>query len=99
MKTRNANNLDAAQARAALEALFGGPAPSSEPAAEQVLEGHALIARKAANANALSSKVDLLRRKREAMTAVQQAAASLGFSIEELRQAVAEPASANTSSY
>lgn len=92
MKTRQNRSQDAAQSRAALEALFsnsGSATPSlSDPPS---LEGEVLVAKKAADAHAVSSRIDLLRRKREAMQAIQEAASNSGFSLEELRE-VAEQA-------
>lgn len=74
----------AVEARAALEALFGGPAttPSANP--QQGLEGEALIAKKAADAKTISSRVDFLKRKREAMAEIHREAAIRGLTRDDL---------------
>ncbi|QDQ26856.1 hypothetical protein FNU76_11040 [Chitinimonas arctica] len=95
MKTRhnhgNSQSQDAVKARAALEALFGDSStPSAAISSEQLPNGEVLVARKAAHAKAVSSRVDFLRRKREAMDEIRQAAQSTGFTLDELREAVKE---------
>lgn len=82
-QTSRTTSHQAVEARAALEALFGQP--SASPTQDQTLEGDALIARKAADAKSISSRIDFLRRKREAMQEIQREAASRGFTTEDLR--------------
>jgi len=74
----------AIEARAALEALFGGPAvaPSANNP-QQGLEGDALIAKKAADAKTISS-LDFLKRKREAMDEIHREAARRGLTHDDL---------------
>ncbi|MGQ5525003.1 hypothetical protein ACUHMQ_17325 [Chitinimonas sp. PSY-7] len=87
MKTRPNRSQDAAQSRAALEALFSNSSSNAPSLANPPsLEGEVLVAKKAADAHAVSSRIDLLRRKREAMQAIQEAASNSGFSLEELRE-------------
>ncbi|SFZ77206.1 hypothetical protein [Chitinimonas taiwanensis] len=87
MKTRQNRSHDAAQSRAALEALFSNSSSANpSPSSPASLEGEVLVAKKAADAHAVSSRIDLLRRKREAMQAIQEAASHTGFSLEELRE-------------
>lgn len=74
---------EATQARAALEALFGG---DTTPQSDRPLtDGDALVARKQAEAKTVSSKIDLLRRKREAMDEILREAARHGLTIDDLR--------------
>ncbi|MBV1775590.1 hypothetical protein KSF73_07655 [Burkholderiaceae bacterium DAT-1] len=75
---------EAAQARAALEALFGDaqPAVNTDP---KLPDGDALVARKAAEAKVVSSKIDLLRRKREALDEILREAQRHGLTIDDLR--------------
>jgi len=65
-KSANVPDHQARQARAALDDLFGTPKPALANTPQ--LEGDALLARKEADARSISSRIDFLRRKREAMT-------------------------------
>ena len=87
-RTSHYDPTAAAEARAALEALFGGASLPSPNASVLPLEGKSLIAAKLANGNALSGKVERLRRKREALAEVRRAAAAAGFTLEEIREAL-----------
>ena len=91
MKSSSHNSTpspQAIEARAALEALFSdpnAPQPEKPPA-----EGAALVQKKNAEANTLSKRIDLLRRKREALDELERAAAARGYTLAELAQ-VDEP--------
>lgn len=65
-KTIKVADHQAQQARAALDELFGTPKPALANTPQ--LEGDALLARKQAEAKSISSRIDFLRRKREAMS-------------------------------
>ncbi|HEY9104282.1 hypothetical protein [Chitinimonas sp.] len=81
--TSRTQSHEAVAARAALEALFGnGDAPQAAPAP---LEGEALLARKAAESKSVASRIDFLKRKREAMNEVLREAAARGLTADDLK--------------
>ncbi|WP_374357515.1 hypothetical protein [Chitinimonas sp.] len=89
MSKKHSSEMDAAQARAALAALFGDAAPKIEPvvpAAEQ----NDVVAQKAAEADAVSMRVELLRRKRQAREEILKAAQASGLTLEELQRALSD---------
>jgi hypothetical protein len=90
-KHSSTSELDAAQARAALAALFGDVAPKIEPTVPAA-EKNNVVAAKAAEADAVAMRVELLRRKREAREEILKAAEASGLSLEDLQQALADRA-------
>ncbi|MDR3427237.1 MULTISPECIES: hypothetical protein [Silvimonas] len=94
-KSHSPDPRAAAEARIALARLFGDSAPSSNEPAAQATEraqqegGDTLLARKKAHEAELSSRIDLLRRKREAREQILAKVAASGFTPEELLDAAA----------
>ncbi|GHD60457.1 hypothetical protein [Jeongeupia chitinilytica] len=76
-------------ARAALEALFSGSSPAPTPDHTPTLEGQNLIAHKQNEEAAVTAKLERLKRKRETQADIQKAIEAAGFSVDEMRQLLA----------
>ena len=86
MRTTNTSRTqshEAIAARAALEALFGNGDASQ--ATTSVPDGEALVARKAAESKSVASRIDFLKRKREAMNEILREAAARGLTEDDLK--------------
>ncbi|WP_432721590.1 hypothetical protein R0381_002288 [Jeongeupia wiesaeckerbachi] len=79
-------------ARAALEALFSGSSAALAPDSAPALEGQNLITHKHNEEAAITAKLDRLKRKRETQADIRKAIESAGFSIDEMRQILADSA-------
>jgi hypothetical protein len=88
-KRDSSSEMDAAQARLALAALFGDAPPSTTGQAPSTAPTRGANAHSAAT-DAVTQRVERLRRKREAREEILRAAAASGLTLEELQQALAE---------
>ncbi|KAF0813482.1 hypothetical protein IGB42_01833 [Andreprevotia sp. IGB-42] len=79
-------NGDARRARAELNALFGDSPNKDAPGQqEKSISDRVLQAQQQSEASALSNRIETLRRKREAMAAVQQMVANSGHTIADMQ--------------